>query len=415
MLNSQQVARSLVTRLVRTNVNTTSTLRSFATLPDPIQLLPWQFLRAADAANFDPNTFQRVDVTYDMATGKPVLNPSTDSDNDSVVSIKDASDDGSNYKIQWSDGLTSTYSKNFIQAMAKEFTYGAQDGRVYWTGLTEDLVRDSPEYSMDYEALKTDEGMRQALTIVYRTGILLVKNTPVEDLSGVALIGAALGGGSAKGNKAVSLVAHHREGNPETSLENGTDGPMRTLYGSLWSTSSGSQTEGTSVADSAYGNDGLPLHTDMTYMRDPPGLQIFTMVQPATKGGESTFGDGFAVANELRATDPESFKVLSTVVRRYRCVDSETGWNLQATGPVITERNGKLVAIRHNDLDRLPDLPPAGMTDPNEIDAFYKSLKKAHAAWDAILAQDRFRLEIQMRPGETMVVANQVSIRTKIG
>jgi hypothetical protein len=135
------------------------------------------------------------------------------------------------------------------------------------------------------------------------------------------------------------------------------------------------------------------------------------MVHPAMQGGESIIADGFAVANELRKTDPGAFAVLSQSVRRYRCIDQATGWNLQACGPVISVRNGKINSIRHNDLDRLPDLPPSGILKPDDIDAFYKSLQMSHAAWDKLLAQDKFRLVIKLQPGETMVVANQVRLR----
>mmetsp|Transcript_19133 Transcript_19133/g.40324 ORF Transcript_19133/g.40324 Transcript_19133/m.40324 type:complete len:201 (+) Transcript_19133:1-603(+) len=74
--------------------------------------------------------------------------------------------------------------------------------------------------------------------------------------------------------------------------------PLHTLYGSgVWSTSSyssfynndvdsgseeasGADGSSASTADSAYGSTSLPLHTDMTYMSTPPGVQIFLMVQP---------------------------------------------------------------------------------------------------------------------------------------
>ncbi len=135
------------------------------------------------------------------------------------------------------------------------------------------------------------------------------------------------------------------------------------------------------------------------------------MVHPAHQGGESIIADGFAVANELLKTDPSAFAVLSQTLRRYRCIDQATGWNLQAYGPVISVRNGKVTSIRHNDLDRLPDLPPSGISEPDDIDAFYKSLQMSHAAWDKLLAQDKFRLVIKLQPGDTMVIANQVSHR----
>jgi len=380
--------------------------QGLSTQTDPIHSLPWQFLRAADASNYDPSTHQRVDVKYDSATGKPYLNGSSV---DEPTEVKDVSVvDNNQYEVKWSDGSSSTYPIDWIQAQADSFCGVAKEDRVFWSGLTEEHVRESSDMSMPFQNLITDEGMKLALHTLYRYGILLVTQTPIQDGSGVAAIGAALGGGSMKDNKTTSLLANYRDGGSKTMLEHGTDGPLRTLYGSVWSTSSSNQEDGTSKADSAYGSDGLPLHTDMTYMRDPPGLQIFTMVQPATEGGESVFGDGFAVADELRTSAPGAFVMLSQTVRRYHCVDEATGWNLQACGPIISIRNGKINSIRHNDLDRLPDLPPIGASNVEDMDAFYKSLEKAHASWDRLLAQDKFRLVMKLQPGETMVVANQV-------
>ena len=146
-------------------------------------------------------------------------------------------------------------------------------------------------------------------------------------------------------------------------------------------------------------------------MRDPPGLQIFTMVQKAMVGGESIFGDGFAIAQRLREINPKAFDILCQTNRSYRCLDDETGWNLQASGPVILidSNTDKIVAIRHNDLDRLPDLPPRHVIESNTVDTFYEELKDAHQAWDELISSDEFRLIVQLQPGETMVVANQVN------
>jgi alpha-ketoglutarate-dependent taurine dioxygenase len=176
-----------------------------------------------------------------------------------------------------------------------------------------------------------------------------------------------------------------------------------------------------SVADSAYGYGGLPLHTDMAYAADPPGLQIFTMVQPAQRGGgASTYADGLAAAFELRAADPAAYRLLSTTVRRFRCIDRQTGWHLEASAPVIRLcendyvphsndsylQSARVVSIRHNDLDRLPDLPPPGCEEERDVNAFYQDLAHAHAVWDSILASDGLRLEIFLQPGETMIVNN---------
>ena len=235
----------------------------------PIHSLPWQFLRAADASNYDCSTNQRADVKYDSSSGKPNLG--SHSMTKTPIAIKDISVvDGDRYCVQWSDGLTSTYTMNWVQEQVDRFHAAPKHDRVFWTDLTEDQVRDSPDLSMPFETLiTTDTSMRHALQSLYRFGILLVTQTPIHDGSGVAAIGAALGGGSVKDNSWTSVLASYRNGGSATMLEHGTDGPLRTLYGSVWSTSSSHQEDGTSKADSAYGSGGLPLHTDMTYMRDP--------------------------------------------------------------------------------------------------------------------------------------------------
>jgi alpha-ketoglutarate-dependent taurine dioxygenase len=203
------------------------------------------------------------------------------------------------------------------------------------------------------------------------------------------------------------MLHHYLSGAADVILPRGTDGPMRTLYGTVWSTISSGQEQGSSVADSAYGQEALPLHTDMTYFRDPPGLQIFTMLQPALRGGESLFCDGFAVAERVRSADPEAFSVLATTPRRFRSIDTETGWHLEASGPVIALYNDQVVSIRHNDLDRLPDLPCSHQSPQDHVE-FYEKLRVAHQVWDSVLSSDDIRLEMRLRNGDTMIVANQV-------
>jgi len=283
----------------------------------------------------------------------------------------------------------------------------------------------------------TGTGMQQALHVLYKYGILLVTDTPTDDEgAGIAALGGALGGGSIKTSRHTSLYTNYvmqqqnqtNKTNNDAEEEEGarvlsqsmTDGPYRTLYGSVWSTSSRHQVEGTSIADSAYGTDGLPLHTDFTYVRDPPGLQVFTMRAPALVGGESVFADGLAIAEELRVVNPAAFHTLSTVPRTYQSLDHATGWSLHGSGPIIQLRDDDrwtIQGIRHNDLDRLPDLPPPpgavvprttqNTTTTADDDDFYRTLDEAHKAWDELLGQDKFRLVMKLKPGDTMVVANQ--------
>mmetsp|Transcript_34881 Transcript_34881/g.53494 ORF Transcript_34881/g.53494 Transcript_34881/m.53494 type:complete len:175 (-) Transcript_34881:170-694(-) len=137
----------------------------------------------------------------------------------------------------------------------------------------------------------------------------------------------------------------------------------------------------------------------------------------APVGGESTFADGFAAAELLRSKDKEAFETLAQTTRRYRCVDKPNGWNLEASGPVISCYNGfgPVVAIRHNDLDRLPDLPPFPTSNDSEIEEFYNKLECAHEQWDKILKNPEFGSVISLQPGETVVVANQRSLHGRLG
>eukprot|EP00558_Chaetoceros_sp_UNC1202_P003187 CAMPEP_0197241322 /NCGR_PEP_ID=MMETSP1429-20130617/7385_1 /TAXON_ID=49237 /ORGANISM="Chaetoceros sp., Strain UNC1202" /LENGTH=205 /DNA_ID=CAMNT_0042701137 /DNA_START=110 /DNA_END=727 /DNA_ORIENTATION=+ len=161
----------------------------------------------------------------------------------------------------------------------------------------------------------------------------------------------------------------------------------------------------------------------MTYYRDPPGLQIFTMVSPADDGGESTFADGLAVAEYMRKHHGREFDVLCRNVRRYQSIDKKNGWHLEASGPIIQAidqwqnrsgpfgssascRWGAVVGIRHNDLDRLPDLPPFDAIEHGRVEEYYHELDQAHRVWNELLGNDQFRLVVHMEPGDTMVVAN---------
>eukprot|EP00548_Thalassiothrix_antarctica_P015651 CAMPEP_0194178282 /NCGR_PEP_ID=MMETSP0154-20130528/11917_1 /TAXON_ID=1049557 /ORGANISM="Thalassiothrix antarctica, Strain L6-D1" /LENGTH=154 /DNA_ID=CAMNT_0038893181 /DNA_START=29 /DNA_END=490 /DNA_ORIENTATION=+ len=120
------------------------------------------------------------------------------------------------------------------------------------------------------------------------------------------------------------------------------------------------------------------------------------MIQPAADG-QSIYADGMMAAEILRKEDPDAFTILSTIPRKYHSIDADTGWYLEATGPIIQVNNEDVITqIRHNDLDRLPDLVPEN-----------KKLDDAHRKWDSILNRDSIRLIMHLQPGDTMVVANQ--------
>jgi len=378
-----------------------------------------------------------------------------------AIKFISSNEENDQYEVEFVDGHKCTFSMEWIRTQLDRLHIDERSNanggtsisqniaRLPWSNITENELRLDRTKTLSAENEQSrglavsfrdivlgsnhEKYTSHALKILYQYGILLVTSTPTDDDgAGVAALSSVISGAAIKTSPETSSIAHYRHCHehritPLPILPNATDGPFRTLYGGIWSTHSTDMPEGVSVADSAYGNEALPLHTDMTYYRDPPGLQIFTMVSPADVGGESTFVDGLAVAERMREKHPEEFDVLCRTVRRYRSIDESTGWHLEGSGPVFkaidrwqnyppngvesiadrTNRWGAVVGIRHNDLDRLPDLPPLHTTEPEFIDDYYGELESAHSVLDNLLSSDEFRLVVALQPGETVVVSNQ--------
>ena len=405
--------------------------------------LPKQYLSAYDPDKFDPSTHQRNDVLFNPIDGTPPLSTDSDSantpeqegttkDNNSACNYEDDSwlsshldrwrADPSDFDSYW------PLSTNELQDT--ESKTNTTTKRILWSNWNADLVRDSDQSPVlfQYDDIAAHNGdktsEKRLLKALYQYGLVLITGTPTatdslpEEVKTEATQNAT--NAQERAEDAIlhlaSMIGYH---------------PMRTLYGSgVWSTSSSynSDDNAGSIADSAYGSTSLPLHTDMTYISNPPGVQIFLMVQPATatrstlssdqdsttisSKGQSIYLDGFAAAEQLRIENPDAFHLLASTQRRYRCIDDVERWHLEACGPVINaipreDGWGPVTSIRHNDLDRLPDLPPhPSHTNGFNFKSFYDELLEAHAAWDNILRREEMRLVIDLKCGDCVLVSN---------
>mmetsp|Transcript_8247 Transcript_8247/g.16757 ORF Transcript_8247/g.16757 Transcript_8247/m.16757 type:complete len:518 (-) Transcript_8247:4601-6154(-) len=409
-------------------------------------LLPKQYLDAYDPKRFDPSTHQRNDVLFNPIDGTP---PSAVS-HSATPKQEDTHDKSSHkYKDSWLgthldrwradpsdfDCYWPVPTNEELQDTKNKTT---TTKRVLWSNWTADLVRDRDKSPIlfQYDDIVHDEDKNteeRLLKAFYQYGLVLITGTPTatDSLPEGVMTEATKNATNSQERaedailKLASMIGYH---------------PLQTLYGSgVWSTSSYSsfynsddsdgQVKAGSTADSAYGSTSLPLHTDMTYISNPPGVQIFLMVQPATATrstlsseqdsttiapkGQSVYLDGFAAAEQLRKENPDAFHLLASTQRRYRCIDDAEGWHLEACGPVINAIHredgwGPVTSIRHNDLDRLPDLPPyPSQNDNSNFTTFYDELLSAHAAWDNILRRDEMRLVIDLKCGDCVLVANQ--------
>ncbi|HEY2633707.1 MAG TPA: TauD/TfdA family dioxygenase [Steroidobacteraceae bacterium] len=147
----------------------------------------------------------------------------------------------------------------------------------------------------------------------------------------------------------------------------------------------------------AYSDLGLGLHTDNPYREPVPGFQVLHALVASPDGGESLFGDGFAIAEHLRTTAPDAFAVLTRtpVPFRYRSKDAE----LYAERPLIQlSCGGEVRGVHYNSRSIAPLHLSARDAGP-----FYSAYRR----FAALLRDSRFHLRFMLRDGDLVVFDNQ--------
>jgi gamma-butyrobetaine dioxygenase len=147
----------------------------------------------------------------------------------------------------------------------------------------------------------------------------------------------------------------------------------------------------------AYSDLGLGLHTDNPYREPVPGFQVLHALIASPDGGESLFGDGFAMAEHLRAAAPEDFARLARtpVPFLYRSKDAE----LYAERPLIQlSCAGGVSAVHYNSRSIAPLRLAAADTR-----AFYSAYRR----FAALLRDPQFHLQLRLRDGDLVVFDNQ--------
>ncbi len=143
-------------------------------------------------------------------------------------------------------------------------------------------------------------------------------------------------------------------------------------------------------------------HTDNPY-RDPvPTVQLLHCLRAAVKGdgandgGDTGLVDGFAAAAALRATDSESFDVLTGTAVSFGYIDKET--ELRASLPLIQlSPRGRVRGVRFNNRSARPLRLPYG-----EVAAFYAAYRR----WAVLLARPERRLNPRLAPGDCLIFDN---------
>ena len=147
----------------------------------------------------------------------------------------------------------------------------------------------------------------------------------------------------------------------------------------------------------AYTSVALPLHTDLPNQEVPPGYQFLHCLANEAAGGGSLFADGFAMAEDLRAEDPEAFRLLCDVRIPFRFHDREA--DIRVHEPVITlAPSGEVIEIRYNaHLAGIFDMPADIMPD------YYR----AYRVFMAKTRDAKYRVVFRLKAGEMVVFDNR--------
>ena len=147
----------------------------------------------------------------------------------------------------------------------------------------------------------------------------------------------------------------------------------------------------------AYTPVALPLHSDLPNQEVPPGFQFLHCLANKAEGGGSIFADGFAIAEDLRAQDPDAFRLLSEVPIPFRFHDQD--YDIRVREPVITlDHAGRLLEIRYNaHIAAIFDMPAEIMP------AYYR----AYRAYMRLTRYPKYRLCFKLESGEMAVFDNR--------
>jgi [2-(trimethylamino)ethyl]phosphonate dioxygenase len=167
---------------------------------------------------------------------------------------------------------------------------------------------------------------------------------------------------------------------------------LETNYGRTFDVRSVAQPE-----NLAYSDLGLGLHTDNPYREPVPGFQALHALIPSSEGGESLFADGFALAEHLRTSSPESFARLTRTAVPFRYASGDT--ELYAERPLIAlDARGVVTAVHYNSRSIAPLTVP-----PREARSFYEAYRR----FALLLREPRYQLRTRLGEGTLVVFDNQ--------
>jgi alpha-ketoglutarate-dependent taurine dioxygenase len=260
--------------------------------------------------------------------------------------------------LSWDDGKTSVFPLRWLRAFDHGLRISPRPARLPWMGQSAEAFA-----WCDYSEWIANPATREDwLYYVGRDGLAFLRDVPIEEGAAEAAllrIAASISvGGETNDSRLFDFCIV-----PETS-------------------------------NNGYIIPPPPVYTDHPY-RDPvPGFQLLHCLSAAGHGGESVFVDGMAVAERLRARDPDAFTTLSQIPILYRFEELALA-NERTMLEVDTQ--GEFRAIYYDDRSIAP-LPLKG-----------PRLKKYYAAYRQLaelLHEPARSVACRLQPGDLVLFDN---------
>ena len=267
-------------------------------------------------------------------------------------------------EIKWSEGNhTSYYDAKWL----RENCYTLKNKQKYvspyhlWnSSFQKDLGSINIEHN---EIMSSDTGLIKWLELLHQKGIAIVKNAPTEKESAFPVL---------------NRISHTRETFFKTPFE---------------------VINIPKPNNSAYTAHGLRNHIDLPWFENPPGYQFLHCLINASKGGDSSAVDGFAVADYLRKNEKEIFETLVSVPLKFRDKDytQESHRSFYAPAISLTKDNDfndiRFSVATMDVLDCHPDV--------------MEKVYKAHHRFGNLLHDDKFQIKFRLEPGDIFSFNNR--------
>jgi trimethyllysine dioxygenase len=261
---------------------------------------------------------------------------------------------GDSIHVKWNENGENHDSEYSSDIFKKQLHMGPKP--VYWDSQS---VRMLPT-KISYHELQGTVGMKKMMDMLDSYGFVLVNNVD-KSLKGT--------------EELATKISYVRS----------------TIYGTMWTLIPNMEME-----DTAYTRMELKPHTDGCYLQDPPGIQIFHILEHDGTGGETTLVDGFKVVKELQEKDPAAFEFFAKTPIDFQYLDPNNHLYQKRTVFDLDE-NGDPIRFHYNNDDRAPVVLPS-----DQLKIFYTSLRKMLT----LIRSPKFIFKFRLIPGECLITDN---------